>query len=160
MAIPIDPTYTAPGRLSCADVLLLTYFDVVLIGTVNFCTMSSILSCSSCWVVEKLVWVQAHGHSPDCVLLVTVDTSGVEMLVSVEEAGEVVVVLGASVVVIIGWTGVVVVWTGVVVIWTGVVVAEVVVLGTVKESYTLILIFCGIWTITSVWVYLKTYCIL
>lgn len=153
MAIPIDPTYTAPGRLSCADVLLLTYFDVVLIGTVNFCTMSSILSCSSCWVVEKLVWVQAHGHSPDCVLLVTVDTSGVEMLVSVGEAGEVVVVLGASVVVIIGWTGVVVVWTGVV-------EAEVVVLGTVKESYTLILIFCGIWTITSVWVYLKTYCIL
>lgn len=153
MAIPIDPTYTAPGRLSCADVLLLTYFDVVLIGTVNFCTMSSILSCSSCWVVEKLVWVQAHGHSPDCVLLVTVDTSGVEMLVSVEEAGEVVVVLGASVVVIIGWTGVVVVWTGEV-------VAEVVVLGTVKESYTLILIFCGIWTITYVWVYLKTYCIL
>lgn len=153
MAIPIDPTYTAPGRLSCADVLLLTYFDVVLIGTVNFCTMSSILSCSSCWVVEKLVWVQAHGHSPDCVLLVTVDTSGVEMLVSVEEAGEVVVVLGASVVVIIGWTGVVVVWTGEV-------EAEVVVLGTVKESYTLILIFCGIWTITSVWVYLKTYCIL
>lgn len=153
MTIPIDPTYTAPGRLSCADVLLLTYFDVVLIGTVNFCTMSSILSCSSCWVVEKLVWVQAHGHSPDCVLLVTVDTSGVEMLVSVEEAGEVVVVLGASVVVIIGWTGVVVVWTGEV-------VAEVVVLGTVKESYTLILIFCGIWTFTSVWVYLKTYCIL
>lgn len=153
MAIPIDPTYTAPGRLSCADVLLLTYFDVVLIGTVNFCTMSSILSCSSCWVVEKLVWVQAHGHSPDCVLLVTVDTSGVEMLVSVGEAGEVVVVLGASVVVIIGWTGVVVVWTGEV-------EAEVVVLGTVKESYTLILIFCGIWTITSVWVYLKTYCIL
>lgn len=153
MTIPIDPTYTAPGRLSCADVLLLTYFDVVLIGTVNFCTMSSILSCSSCWVVEKLVWVQAHGHSPDCVLLVTVDTSGVEMLVSVEEAGEVVVVLGASVVVIIGWTGVVVVWTGEV-------EAEVVVLGTVKESYTLILIFCGIWTITSVWVYLKTYCIL
>lgn len=97
--------------------------------------------------------MQAHGHSPDCVLLVTVDTSGVEMLVSVGEAGEVVVVLGASVVVIIGWTGVVVVWTGVV-------VAEVVVLGTVKESYTLILIFCGIWTITSVWVYLKTYCIL
>lgn len=85
--------------------------------------------------------MQAHGHSPDCVLLVTVDTSGVEMLVSVGEAGEVVVVLGASVVVIIGWTGVVVVWTGVVVvwtgvivIWTGVVVAEVVVLGTVKES--------------------------
>lgn len=153
MAIPIDPTYTAPGRLSCADVLLLTYFDVVLIGTVNFCTMSSILSCSSWWVVEKLVWVQAHGHSPDCVLLVTVDASGVEMLVSVEEAGEVVVVLGASVVVIIGWTGVVVVWTGEV-------VAEVVVLGTVKESYTLILIFCGIWTFTSVWVYLKTYCIL
>lgn len=153
MTIPIDPTYTAPGRLSCADVLLLTYFDVVLIGTVNFCTMSSILSCSSCWVVEKLVWVQAHGHSPDCVLLVTVDTSGVEMLVSVEEAGEVLVVLGASVVVIIGWKGVVVVWTGEV-------VAEVVVLGTVKESYTLILIFCGIWTITSVWVYLKTYCIL
>lgn len=153
MTIPIDPTYTAPGRLSCADVLLLTYFDVVLIGTVNFCTMSSILSCSSCWVVEKLVWVQAHGHSPDCVLLVTVDTSGVEMLVSVEEAREVVVVLGASVVVIIGWTGVVVVWTGEV-------EAEVVVLGTVKESYTLILIFCGIWTITSVWVYLKTYCIL
>lgn len=153
MAIPIDPTYTAPGRLSCADVLLLTYFDVVLIGTVNFCTMSSILSCSSCWVLEKLVWVQAHGHSPDCVLLVTVNTSGVEMLVSVEEAGEVVVVLGASVVVIIGWTGVVVVWTGEV-------VAEVVVLGTVKESYTLILIFCGIWTFTSVWVYLKTYCIL
>lgn len=73
--------------------------------------------------------MQAHGHSPDCVLLVTVDTSGVEMLVSVGEAGEVleVVVLGASVVVIIGWTGVVVVWTGVV-------VAEVVVLGTVKES--------------------------
>lgn len=153
MTIPIDPTYTAPGRLSCADVLLLTYFDVVLIGTVNFCTMSSILSCSSWWVVEKLVWVQAHGHSTDCVLLVTVDTSGVEMLVSVEEAGEVVVVLGASVVVIIGWKGVVVVWTGEV-------VAEVVVLGTVKESYTLILIFCGIWTITSVWVYLKTYCIL
>lgn len=153
MAIPIDPTYTAPGRLSCADVLLLTYFDVVLIGTVNFCTMSSILSCSSCWVLEKLVWVQAHGHSPDCVLLVTVNTSGVEMLVSVGEAGEVVVVLGASAVVIIGWTGVVVVWTGEV-------VAEVVVLGTVKESYTLILIFCGIWTITSVWVYLKTYCIL
>lgn len=84
--------------------------------------------------MEKLVWVQAHGHSPDCVLLVTVDTSGVEMLVSVGEAGEVVVVLGASVVVIIGWTGVVVVWTGVV-------VAEVVVLGTVKESLTLILIF-------------------
>lgn len=91
--------------------------------------------------MEKLVWVQAHGHSPDCVLLVTVDTSGVEMLVSVEEAGEVVVVLGASVIVIIGWkgvvvvwTGVVVVWTGVIVIWTGVVVAEVVVLGTVKES--------------------------
>lgn len=78
--------------------------------------------------------MQAHGHSPDCVLLVTVDTSGVEMLVSVGEAGEVVVVLGASVVVIIGWTGVVVVWTGEV-------VAEVVVLGTVKESYTLILIF-------------------
>lgn len=77
--------------------------------------------------MEKLVWVQAHGHSPDCVLLVTVDASGVEMLVSVGEAGEVVVVLGASVVVIIGWTGVVVVWTGVV-------VAEVVVLGTVKES--------------------------
>lgn len=153
MAIPIDPTYTAPGRLSCADVLLLTYFDVVLIGTVNFCTMSSILSCSSCWVLEKLVWVQAHGHSPDCVLLVTVNTSGVEMLVSVGEAGEVVVVLGASVVVIIGWTGVVVVWTGEV-------EAEVVVLGTVKESYTLILIFCGIWTFTSVWVYLKTYCIL
>lgn len=84
--------------------------------------------------MEKLVWVQAHGHSPDCVLLVTVDTSGVEMLVSVGEAGEVEVVLGASVVVIIGWTGVVVVWTGVVVIWTGVVVAEVVVLGPVKES--------------------------
>lgn len=78
--------------------------------------------------------MQAHGHSPDCVLLVTVDTSGVEMLVSVGEAGEVVVVLGASVVVIIGWTGVVVVWTGEV-------EAEVVVLGTVKESYTLILIF-------------------
>lgn len=97
--------------------------------------------------------MQAHGHSPDCALLVTVDTSGVEMLVSVEEAGEVVVVLVASVVVIIGWTGVVVVWTGEV-------EAEVVVLGTVKESYTLILIFCGIWTITSVWVYLKTYCIL
>lgn len=85
--------------------------------------------------------MQAHGHSPDCVLLVTVDTNGVEMLVSVGEAGEVVVILCASVVVIIGWTGVivvwtgvVVVWTGVVVIWTGVVVAEVVVLGTVKES--------------------------
>lgn len=92
--------------------------------------------------------------------MVIVDISGVEMLVFVGEVGEVVVVFGVFVVVIIGWIGVVVVWIGVVVIWIGVVVVEVVVFGIVKESYILILIFCGIWIIIFVWVYLKIYCIL
>lgn len=60
-------------------------------------------------------------------MLVIVDISGVEMLVFVEEVGEVVVVFGVFVVVIIGWIGVVVVWIGVDVV-------EVVVFGIVKES--------------------------
>lgn len=96
-ATATDPTYTTSGLVSCADILLRMYLDVFSFETVKFCTMFSIFICTSCGVMETLVWVlQAHVQSSVSELLNRVDAS---VTFSVFDILEVVVVVGAVVVV-------------------------------------------------------------
>lgn len=90
ITIATDPTYTTSGLVSCAERLLLMYFDVFFFEIVRFCTMLSNLSCNACGVIVVLVSIQVQVHGPARVLLNEVGLTEVIAFVGVLKALEMV----------------------------------------------------------------------